>query len=244
MALVFILSLIFLTNLQGWNPTAASGETAHFSQSQMKQIVTEYIDERLAEKVEKYIVEFIQLPPALTLPSNATIEIETGNPLALRGNVTFFLRVKTGENELYTNKQHRGATISVLVRTYETALVTTAMVDRHQGITAASVRPEVVETTNLPAAPIRTIFELQGQRAKGIIPAGRVMHAGLLEPIPLVHRGAPVIIVARISGVTAKAPGRALDDGGLAEVIRVQNLSSKKVLRCIVEDQNMVRVRY
>ena len=59
---------------------------------------------------------------------------------------------------------------------------------------------------------------------------GRPIAAGDVERPDLVRPGASVTLIARVNGLGVEAHGIAMQRGGIGDVIRVKNLSSKKVL--------------
>ena len=83
---------------------------------------------------------------------------------------------------------------------------------------------------------------LAGQHAKRALPAGAVLVADMLAPDPLVLRGQQVTLVASLGGLEVRAPGRALTDAVVATRVRVQNLSSQRIVEGIVESADTVRV--
>ncbi len=58
----------------------------------------------------------------------------------------------------------------------------------------------------------------------------------------IVRRGQTVTLIASAGGIRVRAPGRALGDGAQDERVRVQNLSSLKVVEGVVENASSVRV--
>jgi len=83
---------------------------------------------------------------------------------------------------------------------------------------------------------------LRDQHLKRGIPAGAVVTADMLTRDLLVKRGQQVSLVFDTGGLAVQAQGLALADGGTADRIRVQNLSSLKVVEGVIESGNLVRV--
>lgn len=84
--------------------------------------------------------------------------------------------------------------------------------------------------------------ELQNRHLKRSLPAGTVLTVDMMNRNLVVKRGQHVMLVATVGGIDVRAAGTALSDGGNADRIRVQNLSSLKVVEGIVESSNQVRV--
>lgn len=65
-----------------------------------------------------------------------------------------------------------------------------------------------------------------GLEAKVTLYAGRPVHAADLGPPTLIQRNQVVSVVYQIAGLTIHTDGRALERGGVGDVIKVMNLSS------------------
>jgi flagellar basal body P-ring formation protein FlgA len=61
-----------------------------------------------------------------------------------------------------------------------------------------------------------------------------------LEPVWLIAKGNPVVLVATAGGLAVSAPAEALEDGGMGDVIRVLNLSSQREIKAVVTGKNSV----
>jgi flagella basal body P-ring formation protein FlgA len=81
-----------------------------------------------------------------------------------------------------------------------------------------------------------------GLMARRQIAAGMPLNEALLDKPPLVKSGNAVMIMARIGDITVTASGKALQEGGEGEIVRVQNLSSNKILTARVVDKATVEV--
>ena len=83
---------------------------------------------------------------------------------------------------------------------------------------------------------------LQGRRLKRALPAGSPLTADVLVPDVLVKRGQQVTLLAANGPFEIRAQGQALSDGTERERIRVQNVTSRKIVEGVVENASTVRV--
>ncbi len=83
---------------------------------------------------------------------------------------------------------------------------------------------------------------LLGQRLRSSILAGRVLTPGLLEADNVIRRGQTVTLAARTAGLTIRMSGKALTDGAVEQRIRVENLSSGRVVEGVVRSPELVEV--
>ncbi len=74
------------------------------------------------------------------------------------------------------------------------------------------------------------------------LPAGAVLHSTDLLADFLVRQGQQVMLRASFDGIRVRAPGVALQAGRYGALIRVQNLSSSKVVQGIVKSRSVVDV--
>ena len=83
---------------------------------------------------------------------------------------------------------------------------------------------------------------LTGQRLRQSIAAGEALSLEAMTPANLIHRGQQVTLIAGSGGFEVRMSAVALSDGRLADRIRVQNLSSQRVVEGIVRSDSVVEV--
>lgn len=132
--------------------------------------------------------------------------------------------------------------VPVTIRSRLTVLVLRAPAGRGQALTAADVTSRSVDVDGLAHLYIQTTEEFAGRHLARSAPAGVPLPANWFSADKLIKRGQEVMLVASAAGVQIRAPGRALSDGGARDRVRVQNLSSLKVVEGVVENGSEVRV--
>lgn len=138
-----------------------------------------------------------------------------------------------------------GATVrSVPVRcdgvVEQQVLVAAAPLKRHDELEPGTFDVETRVFTALPREGLLPVEEAHRWRLTRPVAPGTVLTFGMVEPVPVLHRGSAVTIVASTGGITAAAPGIALADGSRNEVIMVENTLSGKVVRAVVVDGETV----
>lgn len=111
----------------------------------------------------------------------------------------------------------------------------------------ARVGPTDVEAQvrRLPGSAINFVTDiasLQGHRLKRALPAGAAITVDALAPDILVRRGQQVTLIAASGAFEIRAQGQALSDGAESERVRVQNVTSLKVVEGVVARDGVVRV--
>ncbi|MCZ8062151.1 MAG: flagellar basal body P-ring formation chaperone FlgA [Silanimonas sp.] len=132
--------------------------------------------------------------------------------------------------------------VPVRVQRVQPVVVLTAAVAPGQPVPASAVGVETRDTARLGAAPLTDPAQAIGQTLRLGGQAGQVLRRSDLVAQAVVKRGEPVALVAGGGGFEVRMAGRALADAGTGEVVRVENLSSRRVLSGVVAAPGEVRV--
>lgn len=100
----------------------------------------------------------------------------------------------------------------------------------------------VPATRATPADAITELDALVGMSARRALAADRPLRPGDVMVAPLVRRGEPVTLLFQSGSVRITLRGRALEDGGAGETIRVLNSDSERTVEAIVEGPGVARV--
>jgi len=177
--------------------------------------------------VEPYEVSDIRLDLFSTKPVIGTVPVK----------VVFLLN--TGEEVTYA--------ATARVRAFASVLVAAERLNRHEILTSEALRIEKREITHITDAYYDDAAEVAGKRARRVISPGRIVKASDIEKVPLVDRGAGVTVAVVLGKVTVTSKARALEDGEMGEIIKVQDLTTGKRLvgtvagKCLVVlDESML----
>ena len=94
----------------------------------------------------------------------------------------------------------------------------------------------------LPPGYMDNIEELPGKQLTRTVTAGKTLTRNMLKSPTLVKRGQQVTLIAKNSNFEVRVNGKALSNGAEGDRIRVQNLSSKKVVEGTINAQGAVLV--
>jgi flagella basal body P-ring formation protein FlgA len=134
----------------------------------------------------------------------------------------------------------RDLTATARVRVYDTVAVSSARIQRHEILEINDIRLERREVTHLADAYFSDPVELAGQRTKRLTGIGKIFTASDVEADPLIKRGSGVMVCVAIGSVTVSSKAKALEDGSLGDVIKVQDLGTRKRLTGIVASERLV----
>ena len=113
---------------------------------------------------------------------------------------------------------------------------------RRSPVDAADVELQTRRMSGSEAAFISDVGNLRGRRLKRALPAGTPLTADELVPDVLVKRGQQVTLLASSGPFEIRAQGQALTDGAENQRIRVQNMSSRRIVEGVVENPSTVRI--
>lgn len=132
--------------------------------------------------------------------------------------------------------------VPVTVEIEASILVLRRALARRSPVDPADVELQTRRLSGTQSGFISDLGSLRGRRLKRALPAGTPLTADVLVPAVLVRRGQQVTLIAAKGPFEIRAQGHALSEGSANERIRVQNVSSLKVVEGVVENASTVRV--
>jgi flagella basal body P-ring formation protein FlgA len=132
--------------------------------------------------------------------------------------------------------------VPVRVQRVQPVVVLVAAVAPGQPVPASALGVETRDAARLGAAPLTDPAQAVGHSLRLGGRPGQVLRRADLVAQAMVKRGEPVALVAGGGGFEVRMAGRALADAGSGEVVRVENLSSRRVLSGVVAAPGEVRV--
>lgn len=132
--------------------------------------------------------------------------------------------------------------VPVRVARQQPVLVLAEAVAPGQPLSAQALRIEHRDAARLAGVPLTDPAQALGQTLRRGGRPGQVLRQADLVATPLLRRGQPVSLVAGGPGFEVRMAGRSLADAGPGEVVRVENLASRRVLAGVVAGPGLVRV--
>jgi flagella basal body P-ring formation protein FlgA len=183
----------------------------------------------------KHFVTAARLDSRLRLQAcDEPLQTFAPNPVSNTGKITVGVRcVGSTEWTLY---------VPVSVEVEVPVLVLRRALPRRSPVQPTDVEPQIRRLPGSAANFITDVASLRGHRLKRALPAGAPLTIDALAPDVLVRRGHQVTLLASIGAVDIRAQGKALTEGGIYDRVRVQNVTSLKVVEGVVESASTVRV--
>jgi flagellar basal body P-ring formation protein FlgA len=158
------------------------------------------------------------------LPAGATLQSRTMVGVACAGPV------------------HWTVYVPVTVESRISVLVLKHPVPREARLTLDDVTLESRKVTGLTTAYLTEVGDLQSRVTRGPLSVGTTLTIDMFVPDLVIRHGQDVTLVAAIDGIEVRAAGRALADAADGTRLKVQNLSSLKVVEGVVVGPDLVRV--
>ncbi|MBD3317022.1 MAG: flagellar basal body P-ring formation protein FlgA [Chitinivibrionales bacterium] len=187
------------------------------------------------------------------VPQDYTVDIENADETWRCHNHPFTVRVEgltdprpRGHVRLWLVVTQMGKERRVMVRcrvkVTAAVLVAAGTIRRGEPISAAAIRKERRDITSLRFVPLTEPTAVSKVRAVRTLTPGTVLHDRCVEKMPLIYRDDLVYVTTQAGNVRVSVRARARESGGLGDLIWVQNLNSRKLLRVKVRGKEDVRV--
>ncbi len=223
---------------QGAKTITVTRKAQIITKKQMKGIIAQYIARHLKKLPDADIrLTSIRTPENLVLPTGKlTYTVRPSKPAIIGStsfNILFMVNGKTVKNCTVHGK------LEII------APVATAAVNLRRGMILTAEQIEMVRRDiSRLNAPYFSIAQATGLQVKRTIRAGRPFDTMNVAPPPVIRKGEPVIIVAQRGALNISTKGIAVMDGRPGEFIRVQNISSNKLIYCKVAAPGIVSVEF
>lgn len=198
----------------------------------------------LADSVETILAEELLGMLGPTVPADARVSLTLGVPF--KGTVEAVRDIahdpRTGTFRAVVSSDGRPVELSGRVT-----------IEVEMPVPVRRIRPgEVIEVADLTtlrmplervgAGFVTTADSLVGMSPRRQMPAGRLVHVGSVGAPIVVQRNRPVTLVFEDGALLLAARGRALQEGGVGDVVRVMNVGSNTVVTGTITGAQTVSV--
>lgn len=197
--------------------------------------VQNYILKSITIPVKNVTVSIRSLSPQLHLPDCPNLSVEYQNsqqPFRL-GQQTMVVSCHKPYWQIYIEADIVGK-VPVVVAKHATM--------QNEALNFDNLNVRFMSSTTISEPYFTSLKNFHRVRAKTYIPSGAIIRPGMLERPYLIKRGDEVSIVVQSSQIYIRMKARAIDNGMKGDMIRVQNLSSGKVVQAEVVSPMIVSV--
>jgi flagella basal body P-ring formation protein FlgA len=123
----------------------------------------------------------------------------------------------------------RRANKQVKLRWYQPVVFSDSVIAKDVKIDVSALKLRI-ETVGMTTPLVWDVSQLANATPRRDIRAGDAIAQGDVEEAMIVRNGSSVRLIAKVRGLGVETPGIALQRGGMGDVIKVKNLSSRKIL--------------
>ena len=212
---------------------STSGEKA------IKEAVRKHVEDNAPWPRERVRVEFFGPMPEVAGPAGqADLKVRSRAGERYIGRTSFTVRFSKGDTVV------REEAVRVRIEVFTDLVVSTREIMRDAVIGSDDVTVTSKWMDTAPAGILTDAAEVVGKKAVMRLNAGTEISRTMLRSAPVVKKGEVVRIVLESGPMTISAVGQCQEDGGQGDLIRVQNMSSKKIIFARVMGAALVRVDF
>jgi flagella basal body P-ring formation protein FlgA len=208
-------------------------------ESTFREHFKEYICRQLRKSEADVVVSGFKVKGNRPVPAGKiSFKLFQKNRIRPKGQVKIIAAVNINgqvENEVM---------LSGYIDVFESVVCTSRDLKRGEVIKTDDVYLAKRNASRLSPKVLTHINKVSGLRAKHNIKADTCLKEWMLEKSPVVERGDLITIFAESGDLKVTAPGRVLMKGCTGEIIKVQNLMSKKDIYATVVDKSTVMVEF
>lgn len=187
------------------------------------QIVEEHILAHMPWEAKDVSIEQVRGARELVLPAGDVVHEVKPQPGCDYLGLTSFQVVTTTDGGEAVHQW-----VKADIRVTSPAVVARHPIPRLTEIGAADVKVEQRNLSSLSSDTVTSVDNVVGKRSRRAIGAGEPIRLGQVEVAPVVRRGDLVILKVESEHFMVTAKGKVLENGRPGEVIRAENIASRK----------------
>lgn len=198
-----------------------------------------YIDEQILRESPNrdYTIEAMSTPNAFHVPDGEiTFAIEL--PYGVRYNAPTNASVSTYLN----GRLYEKSLLRFRVHSYEQVMVLNKTLPVNHAVTMDDIRIERIDTARARTGYITDTSKILGMVMRRTVQADKVLTLSMLQKPVIITYMANVNIISNVNSIEVKTLGQALQEGREGQLIRVKNVTTKKVVTAKVIDESTVEV--
>ncbi|CAH2030010.1 flagellar basal body P-ring formation chaperone FlgA [Trichlorobacter ammonificans] len=208
-------------------------------EKEIRTAVNSFLESRLADRGWQTIIRQLSVPQGHTVPKGAR-DYEVIAPASWPGwgAVSLAVVVRVG------GVVEKNLPVRLVVDAQTEMVVATRQLLSGTVLGADDVALRVQDLALAGGHHIKTIADAVGRKTRVTVRAGYPVRNDQLVTVPVVVSGQLVTIVLERPGLRITVAGRAKSSGGVGDLIRVENLSSRKEIPARVVDASTVEVGF
>jgi len=186
-----------------------------------------------------FTIEELETPEFGQYPVGALSVREADTPRVSTGG-----RFAVGVEVLVDGHREDRIRMAGRVAVFDTVVVAVKKLKSDTAVSPSDGRLVEVNILNLEGDPAISLEKMRDATLSRDVDEGQVILAKWLEPVPLIHKGDVVTLVAHKENIMIQTYGISREDGFSNSLIEVENMRSGKVVRGVVRKPSTVEVIY
>jgi flagella basal body P-ring formation protein FlgA len=229
-----IFSVIFLFFFSGHLCVASA---AVIKAESLKAAVMTYIEKNMPWQKDDLRVEFSGAVSDVSLPGKKIVcRVLSNRNMDFIGNSSF--TIKFYENDVFLKQK----TIKARLEVSMNAVVSAKSLSRNIKIDRTDVKQVKRWFNRIPSNIISSLDDVVGMKLRVSVKSNTRINRNMVKIIPLVMRGKPVKIILNNGLMSITTIGLSEQDGVRGDLIKVRNVSSKKVIYARVLGNSLVKM--
>lgn len=230
---IFMIVILLTAGLAPVCEASATGETA------IKEAVKKHIEDNATWPTDRIRVEFLGPMPEVAIPAGlANLQVRSRAGEHYIGRTSFAVRFRTGDTFV------REETIRVRIEVLTDVVASTHGIPRDHILGPGDVAVTSKWMDTATTGVLTDAGEAVGKKAAMRLNAGTEITRQMLRSVPVVKKGEVVRVVLESGPMVISTVGLCQEDGGQGDLVRVQNLTSKKIIFARVMATSLVRVDF
>ena len=214
-------------------------EASAIGETTIKEAVKKHIEDNATWPKDRIRVEFLGPVPEVAIPAGAAnLQVRSRAGEHYIGRTSFVVRFCKGDTFV------REETIRVRIEVLTDVVASTHGIPRDHVIGPDDVTVTSKWMDTATTGVLTDAGEVVGKKAAVRLNAGTEITRQMLRSVPVVKKGEVVRIVLESGPMMISTVGLCQEDGGRGDLVRVQNLSSKKIIFARVMAQSLVKVEF
>lgn len=227
----------------GHEHVAVSTKGIEITPEQLLNFASKYIQEHLlADKAgilnpDRTSIELAAKPIKLTIPDGeVSFRVPAKASIRLSQHTSIPIQV------ILDGKTYRTLILSLKIKLLKKVIIAAKAIPKDKHLSEADICMEERNIIPVLGSALVDKSDTYGKRAKRRIQQGEILTDELIETPPLIYRGDKVTILVELSHLKVTTMGIAKEDGYEGKIIRIENISSKKIITAKVINEKLVKV--
>jgi len=245
-----ITSIIILMSFVFSNPLFGQSQLLSYSNvDKSRDVTVDLSTEIIKDKIklnllnnfhefhDEVILQFDEIPsPIQVNPSNWDVKISKRYGKVKRGANSIEVAVFSNESLI------KKFLTTVRFKTFDNMVVAKSQLNKLNRISGDQVLIQRIESTTIKRMFFRNLEDVFNLQTKRIVQKGKPIFFDMVELPFLVTRGDILKIVVKLKNLEVSATGKALQGGRIGDMIKVENLSTRKKLVGTIQNRKTVLI--